>query len=331
MTPFDAILLVSFGGPEGPDDVMPFLRNVTRGRGVPDERLAAVSEHYNARGGVSPINGHCRLLLASLEAELRGRGVTLPLYWGNRNWHPLLSSTMQTMADDGVQHALALATSAYSSYSSCRQYHEDIEGAMALVGAESPTVDKVTQFYDLDGFLTANLEAVRTALTEVPQGSPIAFTAHSIPLTMAETSDYERQLRSVAETLANAVGVTSWDLVFQSRSGPPQVPWLEPDICDHIDALAQSNAPGVVVAPIGFISDHMEVIHDLDTDAADRAQRHGLAFARAATAGTHPAFIEGLADMIEARLLIGRIDNGLRGGSCAVDCCPRPQRPQQSS
>ena len=246
--PYDAVLLVSFGGPEGPDDVLPFLENVTRGRGVPPERLRAVAEHYLARGGVSPINAQCRALLGALDAELRAAGHALPLYWGNRNWHPMLPDTVARMAANGVRRALALVTSATSSYSGCRQYLEDIEAARAAVGPAAPRIDKIRQYYDHPGFIEAAAENVRAALAEFGDADGrvrLVFCAHSIPVAMARTSEYEAQLREACRLVVERVpGAAAYDLVFQSRSGPPAVPWLEPDVNDSIRAAFRAELAG---------------------------------------------------------------------------------------
>jgi ferrochelatase len=303
------VLLVSFGGPEGPDDVMPFLRNVVRGRGVPEERLLAVAEHYQHFGGVSPINGQCRDLLAALRGELAAGWMGLPLYWGNRNWHPYLSDTVATMRDHGVRRALAFVTSPFGSYSSCRQYLEDIEAARQQVGQGAPEIDKIRHFHDHPGYIEPHADAVRRGLAELSDvDTRLVFTAHSVPSTMDEHSGpdggrYSAQLRDTAALVAQAVGRSDeWDLVWQSRSGPPHVPWLEPDINDHLESLAQQGIRGVVVSPIGFISDHLEVVWDLDTEAAQTAERLGLSFVRAATPGTDPRFVRMVRELIEERL-----------------------------
>ena len=321
--PFDAILVVSFGGPEGPDDVMPFLENVTRGRGVPRERLLDVAHHYERFGGVSPINEQNRALIAALEPELRAHGIDLPVYFGNRNWRPLIADTMAEMRDDGVRNALAFLTSAYSSYSGCRQYRENLFDAQQAVGAGAPSVSRLRMLYNHPGFVEANAEHVRRALEEVPAGSHVAFTAHSIPVAMARNCAYESQLRETARLVAEAAGVEHRQVVYQSRSGPPQVPWLEPDVCDHLEQL---DAPGVVVSPIGFVSDHLEVLYDLDVEARETAERIGLPFARAESAGTHPAFVAAIREAIAERLepgsprrALGRF--GPSWDTCAPDCC----------
>ncbi|MCB9630443.1 MAG: ferrochelatase [Sandaracinaceae bacterium] len=335
--PFDAILLVSFGGPEGPEDVMPFLENVTRGKPVPRERLLAVAEHYQHFGGKSPINDHCRELITALRAELNAHGVTLPIYWGNRNWHPLLPDTLRSMERDGVRRALAIFTSAFSSYSGCRQYQENIAAARAEVGAHAPRVEKVRPFYNHPGFLGAVVERTREALStldaEQRAQAHVLFTAHSIPTAMAATCAYEAQLQEAAAFVAEAVGVASHEVVYQSRSGPPQVPWLEPDVCDHLEVLAARGVGPVVVVPIGFLSDHVEVLWDLDEEARVKAEALGLRFVRAGTVGTHPSFVAALRELVEEGL--GRVAAPRFVGAgpalpaqCAPGCCAySPQRP----
>jgi ferrochelatase len=324
---YDAILLVSFGGPEGLDDVMPFLENVTRGRGVPRERLVEVAHHYERFGGVSPINEQNRALIAALEPELRAAGVELPIYFGNRNWHPFLADTMRQMRDDGVRRALALFTSAFSSYSGCRQYREDLFFAQQLVGDDAPEVPRVRMFFNHPGFIDANVSRVRDALAELPAGDThIAFVAHSIPAAMAKSCAYEAQLREASRLVAESVGIDDWAVVYQSRSGPPHVPWLEPDICDHLEAVAARGTRNVVVSPIGFVSDHLEVLYDLDVEARAKADELALNMARAGTAGTHPAFVAGLRGLIVERMTPGadRPALGRLGPShdvCAPDCC----------
>ncbi len=332
---YDAVIVVSFGGPEGPDDVLPFLDNVLRGRPVPPERRLAVAEHYQLFGGRSPLNDHNRALVAALEAELGQHGVELPVYWGNRNWHPLLAATVQRMRDDGVRRALAFVTSAYASYSGCHQYLDDIARARQAVGDGAPEIDKLRVFYNHPGFVRANADALRGAIDESPTGNAaprIAFTAHSIPVAMAQTSDYEAQLTETARLVVSEAAPEAepaWTLVFQSRSGPPSQPWLGPDIGDHLRALrAESDAP-VIVAPIGFVSDHMEVVYDLDTEARRLAGELGLPMVRAATAGTHPAFVAMIRQLVEERLdpAAPRLALGPDGpyhDHCPGDCCPPP-------
>jgi ferrochelatase len=328
--PVDAILVVSFGGPEGPDDVMPFLENVTCGRGVPRERLLDVAHHYELFGGVSPINEQNRALIAALEPELRAHGIDLPIYFGNRNWRPFIADAMTQMRDDGVRHAIAFLTSAYSSYSGCRQYRENLFEAQQAVGPDAPAVSRLRMLYNHPSFVEANADHVRHALAHVPAGSHVAFSAHSIPAAMARNCAYEAQLRETARLVAEAAGVEHWRVVYQSRSGPPQVPWLEPDVCEHLETL---DAPGVVVSPIGFVSDHLEVRYDLDVEARETAARIGLPFARAASAGTHPAFVAAIREAIVERLEPGSAKRSLgRFGpswdTCAPDCCrPGTGRP----
>ena len=308
----DAILIVSFGGPEGPDDVMPFLRNVTRGRGIGDERLAAVAEHYHLFGGVSPINQCNRDLVAALAAELNARGVDLPVYWGNRNWSPMLADTMSQMRDDGVSLAVGFATSAFGSYSGCRQYSEDIERARASVGPDAPVVYKVPPFWDKEGFLSAMAQNLAAARRAEPS-APVVFTAHSIPESMAATAPYEAQLAEACRRVAERTGTADWSLAYQSRSGPPQVPWLEPDIGDELDRFAAAGADGVIVVPIGFVADHMEVIYDLDTEARQQADMLGLRLIRVPTVGIHPEFVKMIADLVLGPL----------PAPCPIDCCLR--------
>jgi len=334
---YDALLVVSFGGPEGMDDVMPFLENVTRGRNIPRERLSGVAYHYELFGGVSPINGQNRRLIAALREELDAQGPRLPIYWGNRNWHPLLADAIGRMRDEGVRRALAFVTSAYSSYSGCRQYREDIERARAAVGEGAPVVDKLRAFNNHPGFVEPNAENLSAALSQIPverrDAAHIAFTAHSIPSSMAAGCDYEAQLNETCRLVAGRAGARHWRLVFQSRSGSPHQPWLEPDICDHLRELKAGGAADVVVHPVGFISDHMEVLYDLDTEAKQVSVEIGLNMIRAATVGTHPAFVRMIRELITERIEAGapRPALGTRGPShdvCPADCClPDAARP----
>jgi ferrochelatase len=328
MPAYDAFLLVSFGGPEGPDDVMPFLENVTRDRGVPPERLASVAEHYYAVGGVSPINQQCRDLLAAIRAGFAARGLSLPVYWGNRNWTPYLTDTVQTMAADGVRRAVALVTSAYSSYSSCRQYLDDIERARAAAGPDAPRIDKIRPFHNHPGFIGPFAASTRAALATLPadlrDDAHLVFTAHSIPAAMAQVSgpgganSYIAELTEASGLIAERIGggTHRWTLAYQSRSGPPSQPWLEPDVRDHLGELAKSGVQAVVVIPVGFVSDHMEVRHDLDVEAAETADSLGLAFARAATPGRHPGFVSMITELVQERLAHPDEDQ-----SCPPDCC----------
>jgi protoporphyrin/coproporphyrin ferrochelatase len=327
---FDALLVVSFGGPEGMDDVIPFLENVTRGRNVPPERLEEVARHYARFDGVSPINAQNRSLIAALRPELAAHGIDLPIYFGNRNWHPYLADTMQEMADDGVQRALAFFTSAYSSYSGCRQYREDIARAQEAAGPAAPEVERTRMFFNHPGWIEANADNVSAALEQVPAGrdAHVAFTAHSIPLSMARACRYEDQLRESSHLVAEAVGVADSALVYQSRSGSPQAPWLEPDILDHLQALSERGVTDVVVSPIGFVSDHLEVLYDLDHEARETAAGLGLNFARASSASMHPAFVAMIRELIEERLGLrdGRVVVGRYAANhdvCPPDCCRR--------
>jgi protoporphyrin/coproporphyrin ferrochelatase len=336
MPAYDAFLLVSFGGPEGPDDVLPFLANVTRGRNVPPERLARVAEHYYAFGGVSPINQQCRDLLAAVRADFAVNGLTLPLYWGNRNWTPYLADTVRAMAQDGVQRAVAFVTSAYSSYSSCRQYLDDIERARAAVGPGAPRIDKIGRFFDRPGFIEPFAGQVEAALATLPadlrEGAHLVFTAHSIPLAMAEASGpagdggrYVAELTQAARLISerlyserSGAGAHPWSLAYQSRSGPPSQLWLEPDVRDHLGELAKSGTAAVVVVPVGFVSDHMEVRHDLDVEAAQTAAELGLAFARAGTPGTSPRFASMVTELVREHLAHPDTPDT---PTCPADCC----------
>jgi protoporphyrin/coproporphyrin ferrochelatase len=338
---YDALLLLSFGGPERPDDVLPFLRNVTAGRDVPDERLAEVAEHYQHFGGISPINEQNRALLAAIKDDFRSHGLDLGLYWGNRNWFPYLADTVRTMVEDGVQRALVLATSATSSYSGCRQYRENLATAQAELGSAAPELYKLRHYFDHPGFVAANADRVRAALHELPAAqrdkARLVFTAHSIPTSMNASSGpsgglYFNEQHETARLVAAATRGprADFDLVWQSRSGAPRVPWLEPDINDHLRALAADGTSAVVVSPTGFVSDHLEVVWDLDTVARDTATQLGLTFARAATVGTHPAFVSMVRELVEEELsgaprrALGVL--GICGLDCPRTCCPRPSR-----
>jgi ferrochelatase len=340
---YDAFLLLSFGGPEHPDDVMPFLRNVTRGRGVPEERLLEVAEHYYHFGGVSPINQQCRDLLAAIDADFAAHGVTLPTYWGNRTWQPMLADTVAQMRDDGVESALGFATSAYGGYSSCRQYWEDIAQARAKVGPGAPRIAKLRQFWDHPGFVQPHVDAVRAALATLDPArrstTRLVFTAHSIPVSMADSAGpdggrYTAQLLETAALVhAAAAPELPWDLVWQSRSGPPQVPWLEPDINHHLTALAEKDVTDVLVSPIGFVSDHLEVLWDLDNEALETARKLGLGYARAGTPGTDPRFVAMVRELVLERTAdAGRERLGTLPvwDVCPQNCCPSPQRPSSS-
>jgi protoporphyrin/coproporphyrin ferrochelatase len=322
----DAILVVAFGGPEGPEDVIPFLENVTRGRNVPRERLEEVAHHYARFGGVSPINAHNRALIAALEIELRAHGIDLPVYFGNRNWHPLLADTVAQMTRDGVRRALAFLTSAFSSYSGCRQYRENLYEAQVAAGPNGPELPRLRMFFNHPGFVGANADRVREALAASADHVHVAFTAHSIPLAMAERCSYEAQLAESARLVAEATGVADYAVVYQSRSGPPHVPWLGPDILDHLRDLHAGGVQDVVVSPLGFLSDHVEVLYDLDVEATEVAQELGLNLVRARTPGTHPDFVAMIRELIQERLdpettkrAVGRY--GPSHDTCASTCC----------
>ncbi|WZH53876.1 MAG: ferrochelatase [Nocardioides alkalitolerans] len=352
VSPYDALLLVGFGGPEGPDDVVPFLENVTRGRGIPRERLVEVGQHYQLFGGRSPINDQNRALLAAIREDLAAAGIDLPVYWGNRNWDPYLDDVVTQMARDGVRRAAAFVTSAYSSYSSCRQYRENLAGARIAAeeaGLEAPVLDRFRVYFNHPGFVGPNVEAVLTALeglpAEVRDAARLVFVTHSIPTTMNDSSGpdgdaYRTQHLDLAEVIVAEVAARTgvehgWDLVYCSRSGPPQVPWLEPDVNDHLEALHADGVPGVVMAPIGFVSDHMEVIYDLDTEAMETARELGLPATRAGTAGVHPDFVALVRDLLLERAAVERGGSperavcgslGPRWDRCQPDCCANARR-----
>ncbi|WP_189532198.1 ferrochelatase [Streptomyces roseolilacinus] len=358
-SPYDALLLLSFGGPEGPEDVVPFLENVTRGRGIPKERLKEVGQHYFLFGGVSPINDQCRELLTALREDFAAAGLDLPVYWGNRNWTPYLTDTLREMVRDGRRRIAVLATSAYASYSGCRQYRENLADALAALEAEGlplPKVDKLRHYFNHPGFVEPMTEGVLRSLAELDEpvraGAHLAFTTHSIPDSAADTSGpvedhgrggaYVKQHLDVARLVAEAVrertGVDHpWQLVYQSRSGAPHVPWLEPDICDHLEELHEAGAPAVVMVPIGFVSDHMEVLYDLDTEATAKAAELGLPVRRSATVGADPRFAAAVRDLLleraaaERGAAVERCALGALGAShdlCPVGCCPaRTERP----
>ncbi|MGH3423530.1 MAG: ferrochelatase [Nocardioidaceae bacterium] len=367
--PYDALLLVSFGGPEGPGDVLPFLQNVTRGRGISRERLEAVGEHYQLFGGRSPINDECRDLLAAIRAELARSGIDLAVYWGNRNWDPYLSDTLARMSADGVRRAACLLTSAYASYSGCRQYRENLYDAVDAVeatGAGTPRLDRLRHYFNHPGFVEPLVDATLAAVGEldpaVRDGARIVFVTHSIPTAMNDASGrfeqdgagstgagptgggaYVRQHRDVARTVAARVAETEGfgrgtDLVYCSRSGSPHTPWLEPDVNDHLELLARDGAQAVVLVPVGFISDHMEVVFDLDTEASATADRLGLAFARAATPGADPRFAAMVRDLLVERAAVERDARPVERAStgdlppswdvCPPGCCANPRGPR---
>ncbi len=332
---YDALLIVSFGGPEKPDDVIPFLENVLRGKPVPRERMLEVAEHYYHFGGVSPINSQVRELMTSLQHELNRAAIDLPVYWGNRNWHPLLGDTLRKMSEDGVKRALAFVTSAYSSYSGCRQYRENIEQARSEVGINAPTVDKIRVFYNHPDFIAANADRIREALNRLPEAmrgsTSIAFTAHSIPRSMAVHCNYVAQLTETCRLIVDDLKLSPdrWNLVYQSRSGRPSDPWLEPDILDHIRNLKSRREASLVIAPIGFLSDHMEILFDLDEEARELCEELGVILSRAGTVGTHPQFVSMVCELIQERL--GHVTERRSIGSCGpshdvcpVDCCQYP-------
>lgn len=354
LAPYDAVLLLSFGGPEGPEEVMPFLRHVTGGRGIPEERLAAVAQHYLARGGVSPINAENRRLVAALEVELESRGENVPVLWGNRHAPPFTADVLRAAHEDGLRRVVTLVTSAYPSYSGCRQYREDLATARDELDAEGASleIDKVRVYSDHPGFLEATtartVSTVREFLAaEAPQRPQLVFVTHSIPETMARASgpngdEYLTRHRELADAVAGRVRSDldrdlGASLVFCSRSGPPSQPWLEPDIGDHLAALAADGIDGVVVVPIGFVADHMEVVHDLDTEAAGVAADLGLAFARVPTVRDDPRFVAALVDLLEERAAQARdepvepISTSTLGPlppTCVAGCCPNPRRPR---
>ena len=325
---YDALLFVSFGGPEGMDDVVPFLENVLRGRNVPRERMMEVAHHYEMFGGISPINQQNRQIIAALERELETNGPQLRVYWGNRNWHPLLVDTMRQMAADGIKNALAFVTSAYSSFSSCRQYLQNIADAQVSVGPSAPQVHKLRAFYNHPLFIQANAEHVRASLNDLGAESgdvDLVFTAHSIPDSMSANCEYANQLREASRLVAEEVGIEKWDLVYQSRSGPPTQQWLGPDVCDYLNYLGMQGSRYVVISPVGFVSDHMEVIYDLDVDAKRVASGLGIKLARAATAGTHPLFVKMIKELILERTENQRArfvgSHGPSHNVCETSCC----------
>lgn len=331
---YDALLFVSFGGPEGQDDVLPFLENVLRGKPVPRERMLEVAEHYKQFDGVSPINEQTRELIDAVKADFEANGISLPIYWGNRNWHPMLADTYAKMKADGVQRALAFVASGFSCYSGCRQYREDMYRAQAAVGIETPWTDKIRTFFNHPDFIAANADHLQQALAQIDDDRrdqvQIAFTAHSIPTPMANTSAYVQQLTEASRLTAESCGVSGdrWQLVFQSRSGRPQDPWLEPDICDHIETLSKENVSDVVVFPIGFLSDHMEVMFDLDHEAKDVAQSVGINLVRAATVGVHTQFVTMIRKLVLERT--AGVEPEVTGNLpakhdiCPLNCCPPP-------
>lgn len=335
--PFDALLLVSFGGPEHPDDVVPFLENVTAGRGIPRERLEEVGQHYFLFGGRSPINDLNRELLDALRKDFADHGVDLPIYWGNRNWDPYLREAAEQMAADGVQRAACFVTSAYSSYSGCRQYREDLFAATAEVTIE---LSRLRHYFNHPGFIGPFTAATGAALATAPAGTHVVFVTHSIPTSMNEASGgpgreaYVRQHESVAAMVAAGAGAERFSLAYCSRSGPPRIPWLEPDINDHLAELKAEGVESVVVVPIGFVSDHMEVIYDLDTEAKATAAELGLQYVRADTPGAHPEFVAMVRELLLERAAVERGEPVTRPALgdlppshdlCPIDCCVNPR------
>ena len=328
---YDAVLLVSFGGPEKPEDVEPFLENVLRGTKVPRQRMLEVAAHYEHFGGVSPANAQMAALLTALVAELNAHGPRLPVYWGNRNWHPLLADTFTQMAEDGITRALAFVTSAFGSYSGCRRYLEDIQRAREAVGPGAAHVDKLRLFYNHPGFIEPMAERVTAALAEVPQerreAARVVYSAHSLPLAMAERCQYVRQVSETCRLVSEGAGVSDWKLVYQSRSGPPSRPWLEPAIDDWLRQFArEENARDVVLVPIGFLSENMEVVYDLDVEIGELCEELGLNLVRAAVVGGHPRFVRMIRELIVERIegLANRPALGSHGPShdvCPADCC----------
>ncbi|MFL6142672.1 MAG: ferrochelatase [Labedaea sp.] len=343
MDNWDGLLWLSFGGPEKPEDVRPFLENVTRGRGVPAERLDEVERHYQSFGGVSPINRLNRQAITATERLLREHGLNLPVYFGNRNWHPMVADTLARMAADGVRRALVFATSAYGGYSACRQYDEDITQARAAVGERAPELTKLRQFFDHPLFVGTFADGVRVAAQRFSDYR-LVFTAHSVPMSADRAAGppeegghrYSRQVAEAARLVAAEVGVSDYDVVWQSRSGPARIPWLEPDFVDHMEALHDKGVRNVVACPVGFVSDHLEVVWDLDTEAAQRAQELGMGFGRAATPGQDPRFAELVVELVREHTesvsprklsdfpAAGRTVNG---APCAPGCCAPAGRP----
>ena len=335
MSQFDSIIIVSFGGPNEPSEVMPFLRNVVRGRNIPDERLVEVAEHYMHFGGKSPINEQNLALIEALKQELHVRNINFPIYFGNRNWNPYIKDSLKQMHRDGKKNALAFFTSMFSSYSGCRQYRENIENARnefkTETGIEAPQVQKVRMGFNHPGFIESMKSRVLdslSALSENERKNPrLIFTAHSIPIGMAKNSSYELQLQESCKLVAVAANIQEYILCYQSRSGSPMQPWLEPDISEVIKSTDKNIYSSVIVAPIGFISDHMEVLFDLDEEAKETAESAGIVFARAGTVGTHPAYVNMIADLIEERLFPEKVEKKSIGDLpswhdvCPVDCC----------
>lgn len=332
--PFDAVLLLSFGGPDGPDDVMPFLANVVRGRPVPPERLEQVASQYMLFGGRSPINQLNRAMVEALEAEFARDGRPRPVYWGNRNWAPFVTETVARMRDDGVERAAVFVTSAYSSYSSCRQYLEDLERARQTVGPGAPELVKLRPYFNHPGFVEPITEGLQAALRDAGPAAPVLMSAHSLPRSMAAVCDYERQLAETSSLVAARAGLEPgrWRAVYQSRSGPPSQPWLEPDVVQAISELPEGTET-VVIVPVGFVADHMEVVYDLDTQAAAEGARRGIRVVRSPTPGAHPRFVHMVCELLaemEDPARSPALSYGSLGPApcpCRPGCCPPPPRP----
>lgn len=326
--PYDALLVVSFGGPEGMNDVIPFLQNVLKGKNVPMQRMKEVAKHYELFDGVSPINQQNRQLIAGLKAEFVKHNLNLPIYWGNRNWHPMLPDTLRLMSENRIKRCLAFVTSAYNSYSGCRQYLQDIDSARMDV-ENAPKIEKIRAFFNHPGFIETMVLQVNAAIEKLnpPDRSKVAFafTGHSIPIEMAKTCQYEQQLMEACRLVMEQIGPNPWNLVYQSRSGPPEQQWLEPDICKHLWDLKSSSIEYVVIVPIGFISDHMEVKYDLDTEAKQIATQLGLKMERAATAGCHPRFLRMVYELVMERIAgtpkVALGDMAPSPDVCEIDCC----------
>ena len=333
---YDAVIVVSFGGPEGLDEVMPFLDNVLRGKGVPEERKLEVAHHYELFGGVSPINAQNRELVEKVKADLSEKGIDLPVLLANRNTEPFIPDVLAECKEKGYQKLLTYVTSGFSCYSGCRQYRENLMTAQAGIGPDAPTFDKIRTFFNHPLFIEVVSEKVSEAVDLLPEDDQtkphVVFTAHSIPMAMANTSPYVEQLTEAARLVAERLEISDWDLVYQSRSGPPSMPWLDPDICDHLDGLKAKGIPSVVVSPLGFVSDHMEVLFDLDLEARDHAAKIGMNYVRASTPGNDPKMVEMVVELIRERLedwperrTIGRLP--AKHDVCPENCCPAMKRP----
>ena len=335
MSEYESLLLVSFGGPEKREDVMPFLRNVLKGRNVPEARMEEVAQHYYMFNGVSPINEQNKRLIRAIENDFAENGIKLPVYWGNRNWHPMLQDTLEQMKSDGVKRSLAFFTSGFSCYSGCRQYRENIIEARNAIGPDAPEVDKLRVFFNHPKFIETCAVRLKQAIKETVSNwdqAVVLFTAHSIPDSMAVGCNYVKQLEEASRLVAESSGATNWKLVYQSRSGRPSQPWLEPDVCDYIEEVAEQGIKEVVIMPIGFVSDHMEVIFDLDVEARETCEKVGIKLTRAGTAGTHPLFVEMIRELVLERMnKTERPALGSLGPShdvCPENCCLRACRPE---